>query len=217
MMNLKKHFEDKPKSNAMLYTDPNIIRSMSEQIVSWLPSFPREYIVICIGTDRSTGDALGPLTGTHLKEMNLKHITIYGTLHKPVHAQNLVECIKKIKEKHKHPYIIAIDACLGKSTSIGKIITGIGPLKPGAALNKTLPTIGDMHITGVVNVSGFMEYAVLQNTRLSIVIDMASIIASILSILDQQLIHQYTLPATVLPKFKEPYNFKKSLTNITNL
>ncbi|MNN53765.1 hypothetical protein D3C81_1685430 [compost metagenome] len=34
-----------------------------------------------------------------------------------------------------------------------------------------------MHITGIVNVGGFMEYLVLQNTRLSLVMNMADVIA----------------------------------------
>ncbi|MNJ05080.1 hypothetical protein D3C73_1661750 [compost metagenome] len=34
-----------------------------------------------------------------------------------------------------------------------------------------------MHITGIVNVGGFMEYFVLQNTRLSLVMDLAELIA----------------------------------------
>ena len=52
-----------------------------------------------------------------------------------------------------------------------------GPLKPGTGVNKDLPPIGDAHITGIVNVGGFMEYLVLQNTRLSLVIRMAEAIA----------------------------------------
>lgn len=34
-----------------------------------------------------------------------------------------------------------------------------------------------MHITALVNVGGYMEYLVLQSTRLSVVIKMANIIA----------------------------------------
>src|SRR5690625_6089077 len=70
--------------------------------------------------------------------------------------------------------------------SVGCLITRVGPLLPGAALNKTLPSIGDMHITGVVNIGGFMEHSVLQNTRLSVVVDMANKIADLLDILDQR-------------------------------
>jgi len=61
--------------------------------------------------------------------------------------------------------------------SIGYITVGEGPLKPGAGVNKELPQVGDAYITGVVNVGGFMEYLVLQNTRLSLVIRMADAIA----------------------------------------
>ena len=44
-------------------------------------------------------------------------------------------------------------------------------------MNKNLPEVGEVHITGIVNVAGFMEYFVLQNTRLSIVMKMADIIS----------------------------------------
>src|SRR5699024_7685954 len=151
-------------SYTMSHSNQETIKNMSDKLTSLLPVFPREYIIVCIGTDRSTGDALGPLTGTYLKQLNLKHMDIYGTLHHPVHAQNLAHYISTFNDEYKRPFIIAIDACLGKSTSIGNITLGTGPLSPGAALNKKLPVIGDVHLTAVVNVSGFMEYAVLQNT-----------------------------------------------------
>lgn len=35
-----------------------------------------------------------------------------------------------------------------------------------------------MHIVGIVNISGFMEYIILQNTRLSLVMRMADTISS---------------------------------------
>ncbi|GMA63673.1 hypothetical protein GCM10025859_41130 [Alicyclobacillus fastidiosus] len=35
-----------------------------------------------------------------------------------------------------------------------------------------MPEFGDLTVTGIVNVSGFMEYFVLQNTRLGIVMKM---------------------------------------------
>ena len=47
-----------------------------------------DIILVCIGTDRSTGDSLGPLTGSKLLEKNLEHFYIYGTLQHPVHAVN---------------------------------------------------------------------------------------------------------------------------------
>ncbi|MNR50653.1 hypothetical protein D3C85_1702050 [compost metagenome] len=53
-----------------------------------------------------------------------------------------------------------------------------GPLRPGAGVNKELPPVGDIHLTGIVNVGGFMEYFVLQNTRLSLVMRLSDIIAT---------------------------------------
>ncbi|WP_099158982.1 spore protease YyaC [Virgibacillus ndiopensis] len=198
-MNLKNRFTAKNENLRLIHTNPDLINTMSEKIISWLPEIPREYVVVCIGTDRSTGDALGPLTGTFFSEMKPKHMTVYGTLHEPVHATNLEGYVKLITEQHRNPYIIAIDACLGKSTSVGCIITGEGPLKPGAALNKPLPSIGDIHVTGVVNISGFMEYSILQNTRLSIVVEMAKKMSAVLEEIDKRLCYSRSFPATVTP------------------
>ncbi len=134
-------------------------------------------IVLCIGTDRSTGDSLGPLTGSKLQTLNLD-LHVYGTLDDPVHATNLAEKLKLIGASHNNPYIIAVDACLGRLESVGCVSLGRGPVKPGAAVNKDLPAVGDAYITGIVNVGGFMEHLVLQSTRLNLVMKMADTIAS---------------------------------------
>lgn len=142
----------------------------------------RNLIILCVGTDRSTGDSLGPLTGTLLSKQNILPAIIIGNIHNPVHASNLEQSINDIKDKYQNPFIIAIDAGLGKQNSVGFIDVKKGPLKPGTGVNKNLPEIGDMHITGLVNVGGYMEYLVLQSTRLSIVFKMAETIASALKL-----------------------------------
>jgi putative sporulation protein YyaC len=139
-----------------------------------------DIVVVCIGTDRSTGDALGPIVGSKLQKLFPKQMTVYGTLDDPVHAMNLEETLSLIKKTHRFPFIIAIDACLGELKSVGMVTLAHGPLKPGAGVQKKLPEVGDLHMTGIVNVGGFMEYFVLQNTRLSIVMRMADKIASAL-------------------------------------
>jgi len=138
----------------------------------------KDIIILCIGTDRSTGDCLGPLVGHKLKLIHYRDVFVYGTLEEPVHAKNLCSVMEEIHKKYKDPFIIAVDACLGKPERIGCISIGIGPLKPGAGVNKTLPEVGHIHIMGIVNISGFMEYLVLQNTRLSHVMKMADTIAN---------------------------------------
>ncbi|HHT06772.1 MAG TPA: spore protease YyaC [Hydrogenispora sp.] len=135
-------------------------------------------VLLCIGTDRSTGDSLGPLVGTKVEDHLPPQVTVYGTLDRPVHAVNLEATIKEIEENFTNPFIIAVDACLGRTESIGYINIKPGPLYPGTGVNKHLPAVGQMHIVGVVNVGGFMEYLVLQNTRLSLVMRMAEVIST---------------------------------------
>ncbi|MEJ8547362.1 spore protease YyaC [Brevibacillus borstelensis] len=137
-----------------------------------------EIVIVCIGTDRSTGDALGPLVGSKLLSYKPLSMHVYGTLEDPVHAMNLGEKLEAIRQQHPRSLIIAIDACLGQFSNVGSINVNDGPLKPGAGVKKELPSVGTFHITGIVNVGGFMEYFVLQNTRLYVVMRMADIIAA---------------------------------------
>ena len=202
-MNLKSRLTQNIESIRMLHTDPNLYSTMSEQISSWFPRIPKEYVVVCVGTDRSTGDALGPLIGSYLLDKKLRHMTVYGTLQDPVHATNLEDYIQLIHNQHKNAFIIAIDACLGKTSSVGQVIASVGALKPGAALKKPLPPIGDIHVTGVVNISGFMEYSVLQNTRLSIVVEMAKNIANIIDMIDQRLTTSHVTPAVLMSNIRK--------------
>ena len=133
-------------------------------------------ILLCIGTDRSTGDALGPLVGERLAPCAPK-TKVLGNLSAPVHAVNLKKVLEDINSHYINPFIIAIDASLGRSENVGTIKLAPGALKPGAGVKKDLPPVGNFHITGIVNIGGFMEYMVLQNTRLFTVMKMADIIA----------------------------------------
>lgn len=136
-----------------------------------------ELVLLCIGTDRSTGDALGPLIGSRLTEGFPEGYLVLGTLDNPVHAGNLGDTVTWIEKNFKNPLVIAVDACLGRTESLGMLTVGSGSLKPGAGVNKTLPAVGHVYVTGVVNVGGFMEYLVLQNTRLGFVFKMARVAA----------------------------------------
>lgn len=143
-----------------------------------LPALKHEILLLCIGTDRSTGDALGPLVGQRLCRSKLERTVVLGTLDYPVHASNLLDTLDIIDRRYPGMPVIAIDACLGHSENVGTISVGLGALRPGAGVNKNLPAVGDMFITGTVNVGGMMEYLVLQNTRLSLVMRMAETISA---------------------------------------
>lgn len=138
-------------------------------------------MLLCIGTDRSTGDCLGPLVGSKIDLMGQDFFAVYGTLDKPVHASNLKETLEQINKRYQNPFIIAVDACLGRLESVGCIHLGDGSLLPGAGVNKDLPPVGQIHITGIVNVGGYMEYMILQNTRLNLVMRLADTIVGGLS------------------------------------
>ncbi|MGE5594351.1 MAG: spore protease YyaC [Betaproteobacteria bacterium] len=141
----------------------------------------RPLLFFCIGTDRSTGDSLGPLTGTRLVSLGIDSCRVWGTLDNPVHAANLQDSIDKALAAFGNPYIVAVDACLGRLENVGTITANRGPLRPGTGVSKTLPQVGHAHITGIVNVGGYMEYMVLQNTRLHLVIRMAEVIGTALA------------------------------------
>lgn len=137
---------------------------------------PRDLVYLCIGTDRATGDCLGPLVGNKLSLL-LPSAHVFGTLEQPLHALNLEATLQSIYRSYYHPLLIAIDAGLGKSDRVGFLTMRRGSLCPGLALRKQLPAVGDIHIVGTVNVSGFSEHLILQNTRLFIVYKMAEAIA----------------------------------------
>ena len=130
-------------------------------------------IFLCIGSDRATGDSLGPLIGYKLEQLPNQNYLVYGTLEAPVHAKNLATVVEQIHSRHKNPYIIAIDASLGKQAHIGYYTLGVGSLKPGAGVGKELLAVGDLFITGIVNLSGLLDRMLLQTTRLHTVMSLA--------------------------------------------
>ena len=164
--------------------EPEAPQRIAEQIAVGLQELgyygSKPAVVLCIGTDRSTGDSLGPLTGSLLSSYSTLKAEVRGTLEEPVHASNLGEELDRLRDGVDR-LVIAVDACLGQTTQVGTVCVGVGPLRPGAGVNKALPSVGDLHLTGTVNVGGFMEYLVLQNTRLSLVVKMARVLATSLA------------------------------------
>ena len=153
--------------------------------------FNENIVILNIGTDRSTGDSLGPLIGTFLNEFNFG-LPVYGTLESPAHAKNLTEIINTIKNNHSNPLIIAIDACLGSEKKVGDIVFKKGSIKPGAGAGKKLPECGNYSIYAIVNFcsssSGFggLNGLILGSTRLDKIYKMAKYIAESLIIAEKE-------------------------------
>ncbi len=176
------------------YQDPEGQQDLLQRLTAIIKRH-REVVIICIGTDRVSGDSLGPLVGTFLIE-EYHQAKVYGTLEEPVHAKNLEEVIARVRKNHPNAFVIAVDACLGRVSSVEKIILAEKPLKPGTGVNKDLPEVGDINIQGIVNISGFVPHLLIQNTRLHTVFNMARIIAGTLAqalIAHKQFNHVYNL------------------------
>ncbi|MDT8901884.1 spore protease YyaC [Anaeroselena agilis] len=139
----------------------------------------RPIIALCIGSDRYTGDALGPLVGSHLEEYGA--CTVYGSLDHPVHAGNLVETVGMITARHPHAIIVAVDACLGRAGEIGNIEAWEGGIEAGIAVGNRLPCVGHVSIVGVVNAGGHLGYLDLQNTPLAVVVKLSRVIGEALA------------------------------------
>jgi putative sporulation protein YyaC len=177
MSNLK---SDPDNQFSCHFEDPSCFSHIKQMVYAHFnnmnPRFEKDIVYVCIGTDRATGDCLGPMVGTRLQSTSLNP-HVFGTLEQPVHAANLIDFTRQIADRYENPLTVAIDASLGNSSRIGFINVKKGGLKPGTALNKDLPEVGDFHISGVVNVGGYLEQMVLQNTRLFLVYRMAEVIA----------------------------------------
>lgn len=145
------------------------------ELANFLKDYIDDAIIVCIGTDKCIGDCLGPLVGTFLAKKHLP-LPIYGTLDNPIHALNLEVELSKINSKHPDSFIIAIDACLGDTKSIGEIHMREDCLKPGKGVGKTLPSVGNLSIIGIVDSSSKKDSFSSRAIRLSLIMGMANVI-----------------------------------------
>nr|WP_240473004.1 spore protease YyaC [Paenibacillus sanguinis] len=128
---------------------------------------------LCIGTDRSTGDALGPMVGTRLTELGFTRVI--GTLREPCDATNLE---RRLSQMDGDSIVVAIDACLGTAESLGYYLVSGQPLQPARSVGGNLPEVGHYSLAAVVNVKGPKPYWTLQMTSLYKVMQMAEEIAN---------------------------------------
>lgn len=128
-------------------------------------------IIVCIGTDKCTGDSLAPFVGTYLKENN-SSIPVFGTIDEPIHAMNIKDRINGIIKEYPHCKIIGIDASIGED--VGSILLRDTPIKAGLGVGKKLPHVGNFSIVGCVTDSN--SILGLNEIRLSLITNMAKTI-----------------------------------------
>lgn len=165
--------------------NPNSIFKFKNDLCSIINSNKaddRIVIFYFIGTDRCTGDSMGPITGERFKYLSFNNILFFGSLENPVHAVNINEIVNKNRLLYKNALTIAVDASLGTRQSLGMVYLQDKPVKPGSALNKSIPVVGDYSITGIVNYSDSLDFLTLQNTRLYYVFRLSSFISEGISL-----------------------------------
>lgn len=160
----------------------NFINDFSSKIYNLKSDYPfSNYIFLCVGSDKITGDAYGPLVGDRLKRLlknSYNNIQILGTLDKPISGTNLDKKVEEIYAIYKNPCIIAIDAALSTKENIGKIIVTDSKMKFGKGTNKKMIEVGDISIKAVVAKdyrNARYNFKELQNTSLNIVLKLANI------------------------------------------
>ena len=135
-------------------------------------------VLLCVGSDLTIGDSLGPIVGSMLKyKTQGLRVFIYGTLSMPVTAKEIPYMRTFLKETHPQSQVLAIDAAVGESGDIGLLKCLSSPLFPGAGANKKLGAIGDVSIIGIVAEKSLHNFALLNTTRLNLVYSMAEIIS----------------------------------------
>lgn len=137
---------------------------------------PGRLTIVCVGTDRSTGDSYGPWVGTLLAERGWKHVI--GTIAAPCDADRYGPLTEAVPQDR---IVLAIDAGLGKTDNVGGFLVAEGPLYPARATGGQLAPIGDYSIGGIVGPLSAKPYWSLQRASLHQVIGMARATADAIS------------------------------------
>lgn len=109
----------------------------------------RQIVIVCFGTTAISGDSLGPMVGSILRERYNVPAFVYGTEEHSVNGKNMAEWMKFIRAVHEDALIIAVDASLGHGDMVGQIMLRNDGVCPAAVKGKKT-RFGDVGILGVV-------------------------------------------------------------------
>jgi putative sporulation protein YyaC len=165
---------NKTKCYTRLRNQDEILKALHSVIPVQLDN--SQVYFVCIGTNQVRGDSLGPTVGSYLEKQG--YTNVLGTLHKPIHALNLVRRLSEIPEGK---VVIAIDAALGGLGDLWTFCVYSGALQPGLGVGKSLPAVGHYGITGVVSMIGYYGNKGLFDTPLTTVLSMASVLMQALT------------------------------------
>ncbi len=107
-------------------------------------------VILCVGSDKISGDSVGPLVGELLVNRFNLRCFVYGVSGRSVNGKNLPEYIEFISRVHPDSPIIAVDACVSNCIPVGSIKVIGGGITPRRAVTNTANSVGDLGILGVV-------------------------------------------------------------------
>ena len=137
------------------------------------------FVALCIGSDKSISDSLGPFCGMFLRKYS--NIPVHGTLEKPVHRANLAFTMDVIRLLHPKHTVLAVDAAFGIRDLSGSIMFIEDGVIPASEFESVDYKAGDIAVIGVTDYPG-SDRDWLNKVRISTVYDMAQMIA--MSIID---------------------------------
>lgn len=134
-------------------------------------------VIVCVGSDLSIGDSLGPLVGTELTRKLNGKAYVYGTLESPITALEINTVLKTINNLHPKSKILVIDAAVGNEEDIGVIKLSDVGIKPGLGVNKDFEVLGDVSIIAIVAKKTENEKGLFLGTRLSFIKKISNVIS----------------------------------------
>ncbi|NCA66961.1 MAG: spore protease YyaC, partial [Clostridia bacterium] len=135
------------------------------------------FVIICIGSDKISGDALGPVVGGLLRNKYKLPCPVYGTEQYPVNGVNLPDYRNMLDSFHVSSSVVAVDAAVGEAHEIGRVKIRSGGIKAGGALNSPHKMLGDIGILGVVAEKCDNVLGALLETPFALIEEMAERIA----------------------------------------
>ena len=117
----------------------------------------KEYIFVCIGTNKILTDSFGPRVGEKLENKLKKYsnIKIYGTMKFPIHLKNAPILCQHLKKYSKNK-IILIDSAFGRQEHIGKSFVTLGGTKIGNAYGNGFYFPASLNIKTVIGTKSYL-------------------------------------------------------------
>lgn len=138
-------------------------------------------LFLCIGSEKISGDSIGPIVGSLLKTKYNLPYPVLGTEEKPVNGINLPHYMENIRNCFPEHKIIAIDSAVGDKKDLWTIKIKKGGVVAGGAVNSNNPRIGDIGILAVVGEKSKDVLSTLLQSPLEKVEELAEYIAMLIN------------------------------------